>query len=954
MKTFLEHVAQHIISTYGTDLSHIAVVFPNKRASLFLSDALARLADHPLWSPAYITISQLFRQQSPLQVADPIKLICDLHQCYTSTTGFDETLDHFYGWGQLLLADFDDIDKNLAPAEKVFANLRDLHEFDDISYLSDEQRQLIRKFFSNFSDDHDSLLKERFLRLWSHIGDIYHAFNQRLADQQLAYEGALYRSVIQTSNLHFAYDHYLFVGFNMLQQVEQRLFTILRQQGKAHFYWDFDHYYLQSEAGHFIAQYLRTFPNELDADRTDIYSTFTRQKRIAFIAATTENIQSRYVSEWLRQDPARIADGRRTAIVLANEALLPMVIHSLPDEADKVNITTGYPLQLSPVTSLIGQLITLQTTGYDKKRQRYRLRQVSQLLAHPYISYVSTTYADVLQRINSLRIYYPDLDTLATDDALRLLFARHCETNADLLHWMTDVIQLVATRQPNDTPLTAEALFRAYTLLNRLTALVDTNQLRVDIVTLQRLVTQLIQSTTIPFHGEPAVGLQVMGVLETRNLDFDHVLVLSCNEGNMPRGVNDSSFIPYSIRKAFGLTTVDHKVAIYAYYFHRLLSRASDITLLYNCATNDGQTGEMSRFMLQMLVESPHRIVQQTLQAEQTVSTMQRHAIPKSPEVVNKLRQRYDISLQSDSTRPILSPTAINRYMRCPLQFYYNYVEDLREPDDNDDDTIDNRIFGNIFHKAAQLVYQQLMQRNPRIMAGDLEQLLKSKVEIEMAVDAAFREELFQQKTVNNSFRMELDGLQIINREVIIHYLRQLIKLDTRLAPFTILQLEQPVVQRIPIAPLGITTTIGGLIDRLDMVNDGQQERIRVIDYKTGSHRLRPMKDIDAIFDPTQIANHSDYYLQTMLYSRIVRSLHPQTPVAPALLFIQHAAADDYNPILKLGSDYINDVATPEGNHFVKLLMNKVNEIFNPDLPFHPTAEQERCRTCPYAQFCGQ
>ena len=392
MKSFLEHVAEDIVRKYGTNLSRIAVVFPNKRASLFLNDHLARQVDQPIWSPSYTTISDLFRQQSQRTVADPIKLVCDLHKSYIQQTGTNSTLDMFYGWGQLLLSDFDDIDKNMADADKVFANLRDIHELDDVSYLTEEQKQVIRRFFSNFSEEHNSLLKERFMSLWSHMGDIYHDFNSRLAEQQLAYEGALYREVIDKvyqepdrSEGIFHYDMYLFVGFNMVQRVEQRLFTFLKQQGKARFYWDFDRYYMtDNEAGHYIGQYLEDFPNELNIDNDDIFNCFSKKRNVNLVAAPTENIQARYVDKWLN-DNNRISDGRQTAIVLCNEGLLQTVVHCLPDEVEKVNITTGYPLAQTPIAALINQLIELRTNGYDTKRNRFRQRQKNALLRHPYI-----------------------------------------------------------------------------------------------------------------------------------------------------------------------------------------------------------------------------------------------------------------------------------------------------------------------------------------------------------------------------------------------------------------------------------------------------------------------------------------------------------------------------------------------------------------------------------------
>lgn len=936
MKSFLEHVAEDIVRKYGTNLSRIAVVFPNKRASLFLNDHLARQVDQPIWSPSYTTISDLFRQQSQRTVADPIKLVCDLHKSYIQQTGTNSTLDMFYGWGQLLLSDFDDIDKNMADADKVFANLRDIHELDDVSYLTEEQKQVIRQFFSNFSEEHNSLLKERFMSLWSHMGDIYHDFNSRLAEQQLAYEGALYREVIDKvyqepdrSEGIFHYDMYLFVGFNMVQRVEQRLFTFLKQQGKARFYWDFDRYYMtDNEAGHYIGQYLEDFPNELNIDNDDIFNCFSKKRNVNLVAAPTENIQARYVDKWLN-DNNRISDGRQTAIVLCNEGLLQTVVHCLPDEVEKVNITTGYPLAQTPIAALINQLIELRTNGYDTKRNRFRQRQKNALLRHPYIKQLDDD-------INAL-IFTP----ISTERPTQ---------NAQLLQWLCSIIQTVAKKTSTNDPLFQESVFRAYTLINRLAGLVDSGDLQVDIITLQRLVGQLIQTTSIPYHGEPAEGLQVMGVLETRNLDFRHVLLLSCSEGNMPKGISDTSFIPYNIRKAYGLTTIDNKEAIYSYYFHRLLQRAEDITIAYNNATIDNQRGEMSRFLLQLMVESPHHFTHHTLQAGQSFTSFSPKTVEKTPDIITALKKRFSTTENSGSA-PLLTPTAINRYMRCPLIFYYNYVCNLREPNiTNDDDIIDNRIFGNIFHEASRLIYTKLMQRSRTITAADLEQLLKTKVDIVRAVDYAIRTELFQIRDPQADFKMELNGLQLINREVIIHYLQQLIDIDRQLTPFTIINLEGDVVATLKTDYL--TTTIGGRIDRLDMIHDVQGEHIRVIDYKTGSFNPRPLNDVDAIFSQDSLKNHSDYYLQTLLYALIVKKQHQDKPVAPALLFIQHAGKDNYNPILKFGKDAIDDVA-PYTDRFRQLLLEVVNKIFDPSEPFVPTTDRDRCSNCPYKNLCS-
>lgn len=920
MKSFLEYVAEDLLSKYGTNLAHVAVVFPNKRASLFLNEHLARLAGKPLWSPAYITISELFRSYSDRKVADPIKLVCELYRCFTQCTGIDETLDHFYGWGQLLLADFDDLDKNLAPADKVFANLRDIHELDDISYLTDEQKEMIRRFFSNFSEDHNSELKQRFLRLWTHIGDIYHTFNERLTSQQLAYEGALYRQVATDKDIQFHYDTYIFIGFNMLQQVEQALFRRLKEVGRARFYWDFDDYYIgKDQAGHFIEQYLNDFPNELDSHNPSIYSNFKQNKQLTYISAPTEDIQARYISQWLNE--TRIADGRRTAVVLCNEALLPTAIHCLPEAVEKVNITTGYPLNLTAAATFVSQLLHLHIFGRSKITGRYQPRLLRILDQHPYSKYIS-------------------FDTLPTD----------------IVPWLRDAIRQVALSIEEPDALTQESLFRTYTLLNRICELQADGDLDVDPVTLQRLIMQIIQSTTIPFHGEPAEGIQIMGVLETRNIDFDHVLLLSCNEGNMPRGVNDTSFIPYSIRKAYGLTTIDHKVAIYAYYFHRLLQRASDVTLVYNNATSDGQTGEMSRFMLQLMVESGQDIIFQTLKSGQNINPRFPQAVEKTDAVMEILRQRF--SLEQGG----ISPTAISNYLRCQLRFFYRYVCNLTEPDDNEEDIIDNRIFGNIFHLSAQTIYERLKTlTGNHITTLAIDDLLKSEVEIEQAVDAAIKDKLFQMKDLSRPMP-PLDGLQLINREVMIKYVRQLLEIDRRLTPFTILGLEKNVSMpyEVTAGPLQFLTRIGGIIDRLDQVTDPETGKayIRVIDYKTSGRRLKFLTDVDAIFDPKNIKEHSDYYLQAFLYSHIVsdrqsKKTDKNIPVSPALLFIQHAGAEDYDPTLCLDKIPVRDIASVS-DRFMQLLHEKISEVFLKDLAFTPTSDSDRCCFCPYATLCGR
>ena len=967
-KTFLEYVAEDIIGKYGTDLSRIAVVFPNKRAALFLNEHLARLAGQPVWSPAYITISDLFRQHTDLKPADPIKLICDIHKSFTKCTGISETLDHFYGWGQLLLADFDDIDKNMADADSIFCNLKDIHELDDISYLDDEQKEMLARFFANFSDDIESELKKRFLSLWSHFGDIYHDYNRRLTEQGIGYEGAIYRKVASEQTLHLKYDKYLFVGFNLLQKVERLLFSRLMKEGKAKFYWDFDEYYMPSTPQHpntSTPQHLTIstlniadFPNELDNTDPDIYANMRRPKRIRFISSPTENAQARFASNWLLEND-RYKAGRKTAIVMCDESILLPIMHSLPPEADKVNITSGFPLAMTPVASLVMLLFDLYTLGLRKKGTAFNPHYLKKLMAHPYARHLQEVHLKEMNDVHLKGVHLSPLGfcRLPEQEVHQPNSPSQHLTTSTILHHIASLIKQVGiATKPEGDALTQESVFRMFTILNRLATLADSGDLLVDNTTLRRLVSQLVGAASIPFHGEPVIGVQIMGVLETRNIDFDNVLLLSCNEGNMPKGVNDSSFIPYSIRKAHGLTTIDNKVAIYSYYFHRLLQRAGDITIAYNNSTDNGHTGEMSRFMLQLLVESGQKIDHYSLTAKNQPTPLMPKVIEKDETALSKLEEMSR-----------LSPSAINTYIRCKLAFYYQYIAHIKEPD-SDPETIDNRLFGNIFHRAAYLIYKDITDHSPVIEKAHIQAYLSNRKLLASVVDRAFEEE--ECKTNN--------GLQIINREVIIEYVTKLLKIDQQLCPFSILAMEEEAKVYTQLSftmPSGgalkggalvssaptkqYSLTIGGIIDRLDVVTDKQtgKRRIRVVDYKTGNKPSSAIKSIEEVFDPKNIASkHSNYFLQAILYSLIVsRSKEWNTAndaVSPALLFIKQAATNDYDPTLCIDKHPISDVTVYE-EEFLTKLKETVADMYSPDAAFTPTDDRKKCELCPYRMLCG-
>ena len=364
MQTFLQLVAQDLYQKIGNDLSRVAIVFPNKRASLFFNEYLAMQSDRPIWSPAYVSISELFRQLSPWKSGDPIRLVCELYKVFREETRSEETLDDFYFWGELLISDFDDVDKNLVDADRLFSNLQDLKNImDDYDFLDSEQEEAIRQFFQNFSIERRTQLKEKFISLWDKLGDIYHHYRRNLEELGIAYEGMMYRYVMEElQSDKLKYEHYVFVGFNVLNKVETKFFERLREAGKALFYWDYDVFYTRlprentppytHEAGEFILRNLKLFPNELPEA---VFDTLRKPKNVRFISAPTENAQARYLPEWIRSVtkrdlPETPVKEKENAVVLCNEALLLPVLHSIPPEVKNVNITMGFPLAQTPVS----------------------------------------------------------------------------------------------------------------------------------------------------------------------------------------------------------------------------------------------------------------------------------------------------------------------------------------------------------------------------------------------------------------------------------------------------------------------------------------------------------------------------------------------------------------------------------------------------------------------------
>ncbi|MDR3340251.1 MAG: PD-(D/E)XK nuclease family protein [Candidatus Symbiothrix sp.] len=956
---FLKLVAEDLLKRFGTDLAEVTLVFPNKRARLFFNQYLYKAVNRPLWAPQYLAIDELFERESAYQKADMLQLIGDLYVSYIEVYNAGnkkpstETLDEFFFFGEILLKDFDDVDKNRVDVRSLFGNLLDLDQLkDDFSHLSEMQREALGRHFKDVFDNvftGESVLKNAFWSVWNILGDVYHTFREKLKAQCVAYPGMLMREVIEDETLVFQGKQYVFVGFNVLNKCEKCLFTRLKD--KSLFYWDYDVYYLDKEAGRFIADNICTFGSAMPAGRFD--SFLAQKKDIKFLASFSESGQSGVIPAWIDslQKPSDFT-APDSAIVLCNEAILPVVMHAIPPaKVENVNITMGFPITQTPVAAFIRALTELQTKAYVSSGA-FHYKQVLQVLRHPYTSLIFPEAGETERIIVHNHIFFPGSEILKNE----ILFT-YAATTVDLCLYLLKVIEILGKTYQNKPfsegvydELYRESIFRAYQTINRLYGLLSSGAWQLEKPTFLRLIRKMLAAIQVPFHGEPVKGLQVMGLLETRALDFKNLLFLTVNEGFMPGSNDENSFIPHFLRERFGMSTIDHQDSIFAYYFYRLMQRAEKITFVYN--TDKTQTGkaEMSRFLLQLLIDRRLNIERFTLQSQINPLQAMSVLIPKTGEIIRQIKDKYDFNTNPEASP--LTPSNLNTFIDCSLRFYLQKIKGYESADDLSDE-LDASVFGTIFHHSAELLYRDIgrigAQKNFPPFTVQKEQLAvylsaDSDYLIKKLVSKAFEKHYFMGRVVGES---QYNGEQLINFRVICKMLKRLIAFDRKRIPFTVVGLEWKNYDFFDLDTAGVKLKIGGIIDRMDE-KDG---KIEIFDYKTGGS-VKPYKTLDElVMEKDKRASH---IFQTFVYAAIlIRQQQFQLPIVPALLYMQDAGKENYSPIITYEKEPIEDFRNlrPE---FEKLLVQKISDLFNPGIPFQQTAYVNNCTYCEFKGMCNR
>ncbi|MGE0088127.1 MAG: PD-(D/E)XK nuclease family protein [Bacteroidales bacterium] len=960
MNTFLKNTAQDLYTRYGEEISKLCIVFPNRRAALYFKKYLFGIVNKPLWSPETTTINDLMRDISGLQLADNIKLLFELYKVYSKIKKSNESFDEFYFWGEMLLNDFDDIDKYLVHPEDLFKNLKNLKSIQDqFEYLSENQINAIQEFWKSFNLEQYSAHQLDFISIWNVLFEIYFEFNKVLCQNKIAYEGMIYKSVVDkiksNNTIDFSHNMYVFVGFNALNNCEKALFDHLKNNKKAEFYWDYDELYINNEnyeAGLFLRENIKTYKSPPSFILAEPFKTLSTKKNIEIISVSSDVGQAKYIQKWLSENQSLLTDSPdNTAIILSDEQLLIPVIHSVPDTIENVNITMGYPVINTPIYSLLEHLIDLQKNcRVDSTGEiQFSYKNVLAILNHQYIrSNFQDNANELINYINSNNRFLLSAKELAKNDFFGAIFKKAInyseisEYLLSILHAIYNTIYPASGQKINHSAsIEKEYIYTIYLSINRINEVLTEQNIDIKIDTYIRLLRKIVRNLRIPFTGEPLNGLQVMGILETRLLDFENLFILSMNEGVFPKAESSMSFVPYNLRKGFGLPTIEHQDAIYGYYFYRLLQRAKNVTLVYNSNTDGMQTGEMSRFIYQLKFDSDFTIKEKSIRYDISSLLPEPIAVVKSNHVLSELN-KYIVS--DAENHKYLSPSALTTYLKCKLRFYYRYIANLEEQEDISEQ-IDAPMFGNILHQAMFTLYKPYLSKV--ITAEILQNLLKNDELINEAIDLAFNDEYF--KAAKKS---DYSGRNIIVRSLIEKYIRQIIKVDVRYAPFEMISMENKFEISVPVHLTDKTVKInlGGKIDRIDK----QKEQIRIIDYKTGSDKM-DFKNVGSLFGD-KLDDQNSAVFQTFLYSKFfTENANIELPIVPGIYSVRKLFTTDFDYHIILNADKTKTLVADYrrfSSEFDNYLSKLVEEIFNPSVEFIQTDEIKICINCPYKQIC--
>ena len=960
MTPFLYRIARTFYSLYGEKLYEHTFVFPNRRAGLFFQKYLAEISGKPLFSPQVITINELIEKLSSYREVDKIELLVLLYDLFIAVSQSDESFDDFVYWGEMLLSDFDDVDKYMIDAEQLFTNVTDLKSIDDAAaYLTEEQVAAIRQFWTNFMPYEESETKQKFMETWQILYPLYTQFRELLHNKGMAYQGMIYRDVAQRAKedeeLTIPSGEIVFVGLHALSTSEIELLKRLRNNGNADFYWDYESPFINDPANkamRWVERNKTLFPYKHTIETPN----FNQKINLEVMGIPSGVGQAKQTTAILNQliadkKIANPSEAINTAVVLPDENLLLPILYSIPESVEKINVTMGYSLSHSSIAGLIKDLANAQRKVriIDGSRHFY-FRYVLSILNNSLVKIAAKDEGEEMKEtIFQNNLVMVSEDDLQAHPLFQSIF-KAIDSWQDIARYLKEVLTTVygyltaATKEESDLDdkqldydiesldLEREFVVQYFKTITRLEETLQNVEVEMTLETYFKLLDRLAISLSVSFSGEPLSGLQVMGVLETRVLDFENIIMLSMNEGVFPLKKPTNSFIPYTLRKGFDMPTYEFQDSIFAYHFYRMISRAKNVFFLYDTRAEGSQSGEVSRYMYQIKYLYPdsfninERLFSYQVKSPQTELIV----VNKTGSVWNKLNE-----FRAGGERA-LSASAFNNYIDCPLRFYLMHVEELSEEDEVEE-AVEHAIFGSILHKVMQDIYDRY--KDSVVTADILKQIRDNDAFITRKLEEAFAE-LYRKQKDNPK---PLTGNNFLVGETLRSYIKQVLRIDMDYAPFTYRESEKR-FWRDHKVDQSLSVRFKGSIDRIDEKNG----ITRIIDYKSGRGDLN-YKELKDLFDSSK-NNRAKPILQTFIYAYFYDKIAPNRPISPGIYYMR-TSFKNFSSTITCNGQQIDDISI-YFDEFEALFNEKISELFNQDIPFRQTENLDNCEYCPFRGLC--
>lgn len=962
--SFLEEVAEDLFQQYTiADIARSTCILPSQKAAEEFQQVLCSMIDNPVLQPQVLTLEPWVAQLSKITIAPNLELLVLLYQIFQQFNAADEPFERFYGWGNMLLQDFDILDKCLVDPDQLFANLYEQKAITlTYEHLSEVQKDAIKSFWKTF-EKRLSTQQQDFLNLWKILPQVYKSFTSELLEKGIGYTGFCYRQLYNnlSKKLLTNYKQLIIIGFHALHPAEEKIFAWLYSNIPTQFYWDIDAYYMDDknqEAGYnlrahqakpyFQASFKKPFPTRIQDNL----------KKISFFEVNTIAEQAGLVNTYLQQLIAQEGNSfkpHQAVIVLANEDLFLPVLHALPANLQSVNTTLGYPITHTASYQLIEQLLALQAaiqqptcpSGY------FPTQAIMALLKHTPIRYCNQALATETIRAltNNYTSYIPQTVLAEASELYQVIF-KPISLNIDIAQHIVDVVTLIQAQleveEDASLALEKEALGELHRQLSYVQNIIGPLH-KISIERFLQLFRQLVRSLQLSLKEQTSTdGIQILRIWETANLDFKYVFIVGMNEGNLPASVTQGSFIPYNLRKGYGLPTMDtFQASLDAYYFYRLLQRSQQVYITYNTSSSTSNQKEMSRYLWQLLYESKLLIEQHHVNATIYTPTIHPIIITKEHDVLAKLDE---FIVMEGKEKRTLSPAALNTYLDCSLKFYFRYIVQLQIPQQLLIEDTEAIRFGSLLHEVMEKLYAplQIAGKGGSVQSCDIK-TLKSRVQ-------AIVTEVFSMALYNNhSLRWE--GQHLIEQEVMQKVVNKLLEIDEKCTPFTLVGLEvgkqEPLIAHFKLKS-GKVLALRGIIDRVNQ----QHDTIQIIDYKTGIDE-KYIEQISDLFD-RKTARKTKAIFQTLLYAWVYKqTLSPNSiyKIRPSIVNTRAIFDSGFDPRLAIKqmstkeTVYIEDI-TPYQDEFEAGLNGLLEELLDPCVPFIQTEDLLKCTTCPYKRIC--